>query len=265
VKKRLDQLLLELNLFKSRREAQSAIMNNEIKIGGKIISKAGFEINYENLLEELKKNPNYIELKKKNSSYVSRGAEKLKAAYENFELNFENILAIDLGASTGGFTDFMLQHGAKKVIAIDVGKAQLDYKLREHPRVLNLEGINFRYIEKSQLNLVENGFIDLVTCDLSFISIEKILDKILEILVDSPKLVDLVFLIKPQFEAGKKIVDKCKGVIKDPEIREEVLKNTLSKIKAKGFEYIRHIESPIKGAKGNIEYLAYFKFNPLNS
>lgn len=222
------------------------------------MNKSGHEINYEKFLAELEKNPNYLEVEIKSSNYVSRGAEKLKAAYEAFNLNFENLITMDIGASTGGFTDFMLQNGAKKVIAIDVGKGQLDFKLQKDARVINLEGKNFRYIKITELGL-ENEFISFISCDLSFISIEKILDKILEILKNYPERTGIVFLIKPQFEAGKKIVDKCKGVIKDPNIREEVLKKTLEKISSKGFEYQRHIESPIKGAKGNIEYLGYFK------
>lgn len=286
LKYRLDNLLTELGFFESREKARTAIMSNYIKLGGKLLNKAGDQINLGKYSKEFLKEQNleinleendlkelpieFIEFLKskfqvddKSCPYVSRGAYKLKAAAENFNLDFNGKIILDIGASTGGFSDFALQSGAKKVIAVDVGKGQLDYKLRDNPQILNIEGQNFRHIEFEQLKLGTDEQIDIVVSDLSFISIVKVLDKLKELISKSqgskPEIgTQFIFLIKPQFEAGKEIIDKCKGVIKDEKIRNEVKDQTIEQIEAKGFKLQELTESPITGAKGNIEFLAYF-------
>ncbi len=246
---RLDKLLVDLGYFDSREKARTCIMMNGVTVAGKLLNKAGEQINAEKFYAELELNPDYIKVDDKLLPYVSRGAFKLKAAHEAWELDFNDKVVLDIGASTGGFTDYALQNGAKTVIALDVGKGQLHYKLQQDSRVINLEGVNFREVES--LSSLTNIPIDIVVIDVSFISLVTILDKLKSLIMD----VQIIALIKPQFEAGKEIMDKCQGVIKDPKIREEVKDQLIVKIKNLGFEILGIIESPIKGAKGNIEYL----------
>ena len=243
---RLDKLLLDLGYFDSRAKAQTCIMMNGVKIGGKILNKAGEQIDESAFYQDFEANPEHIELADKLLPYVSRGAFKLKAAHENFDLDFKDKFVLDIGASTGGFTDYALQNGAKQVIALDVGKGQLHYKLREDPRVINLEGTNFRDWQAIETKP------DLITIDVSFISLITILDRIKELYGVDMK---VIALLKPQFEAGKTIMDKCKGVIRDEKIRTEVFSQTKEKIQALGYQIKSELESPVKGAKGNIEYL----------
>lgn len=269
-KLRLDKLLLDLGFFDSRQKAQTCIMMNGVKIDGKLINKAGQQIDQESFYQEYEQNPNYIEVEDKLLSYVSRGAFKMKAAHEAFDLDFTDKLILDIGASTGGFTDYALQNGAKKSIALDVGKGQLHYKLQNDPRVINLEGVNFREIEKIDLSEFSgegNGerVIGLVVIDVSFISLVTILEKLKSLqkeslfpnpssLIPSNNL-QVVALLKPQFEAGKTIMDKCRGIIREEKVRQEVCATTIAKIRALGYEIKSEIESPVKGAKGNIEFL----------
>ena len=187
--------------------------------------------------------------------YVSRGAFKLEHAFKEFDLDFKDKVLLDIGASTGGFTDFALQNGLSKSIAVDVGKGQLHYKLQQEPRVINLEETNFRHWSLDDIDLV----IDIIVCDVSFISVVTILEKLKDLIKLNPnkfsKDPDMIFLLKPQFEAGKEIMDKCQGVIKDEKIREQVSTKTVGKIEDLGYKILKQVESPIKGAKGNVEYL----------
>ena len=181
---------------------------------------------------------------------MGRGYVKLEKAIKSFNINIENKTAVDIGASTGGFTDYLLKHGAKKVYAVDVGNNQLHDSLRNDFRVMNIENTNFRYIDTSLFN-----DIDIVTVDVSFISLKYILPKIVEI---SHNNTDIIILIKPQFEAGKENVGK-KGIVKDKKIHLDVLNNLYYSFKENNFNLIDIDYSPIKGAEGNIEYLAHLK------
>lgn len=276
---RLDQLIFELGYFDSKEKARSAIMQGCIKIAGKLIDKAGHQINSEKFYTELDANPSYIEVDDKLQKYVSRGAFKLEAAFKTFDLDFHEAIVLDVGASTGGFTDFTLQHGAKKVLALDVGKGQLHYKLQHDSRVVNLEGINFRNFSLEDLIKVLDGVsleektkddkehfiaaesnhshrLDFIVSDLSFISLTKVADRILEIAKHfNPR---IILLLKPQFEASKEIADKFRGIITDEKIRDEIIKDLLEKLSKSGLQLKQMIESPIKGTKGNVEYLAEF-------
>lgn len=248
-------------------------MLNAVKIAGKLENKPGKQINIERFFENYEKDKNYLTIddKKGFSQYVSRGAYKIKQAYETFGLDFNGKLVLDIGASTGGFTDFALQHGARKVIAVDVGRGQLHYKLRNDARVVNIEEENFRNTDIKQLylfgGLAENEKIDYVLVDLSFISILKILDKLKELVMTvGLEGTTFVFLLKPQFEAGKQIADKCRGVIKDDKVRNEIIMETVCKIEQQGFVLKSEgvIESPILGAKGNKEFLVCFAHESKN-
>jgi 23S rRNA (cytidine1920-2'-O)/16S rRNA (cytidine1409-2'-O)-methyltransferase len=271
---RLDQLIFELGYFDSKEKARSAIMQGCIKIAGKLIDKAGHQINSEKFYTELDANPSYIEVDDKLQKYVSRGAFKLEAAFKTFNLDFQEAIVLDVGASTGGFTDFTLQHGAKKVLALDVGKGQLHYKLQHDSRVVNLEGLNFRNFSLEDLIKVLNSVsleddknaenktihrsqnLDFIVSDLSFISLTKVADRFLEIAKHfNPR---IILLLKPQFEASKEIADKFRGIITDEKIRDEIIKDLLETLSKSGLQLKQMIESPIKGTKGNVEYLAEF-------
>lgn len=232
-------------------------MQGCIKIAGKLIDKAGHQINSEKFYTELDANHSYIEVDDKLQKYVSRGAFKLEAAFKTFDLDFHEAIVLDVGASTGGFTDFTLQHGAKKVLALDVGKGQLHYKLQHDSRVVNLEGINFRNFSLEDLITVLNGVsLDFIVSDLSFISLTKVADRILEIAKHfNPR---IILLLKPQFEASKEIADKFKGIITDDKLRQDIIADLLQKLSESGLHLKQIIESPIKGTKGNVEYLAEF-------
>ncbi len=254
-KVRLDKLLVDLGFFDSRQKAQTCIMSNGVFIAGSLVNKAGTQITEEVFYQAYEQDSDYLRVENKLMPYVSRGAFKLKHAAEKFSIDFQEKVILDIGASTGGFTDYALKNSATKVFAVDTGKAQLDYKLRQDKRVVNLEEQNFRHIDASLFT----EKIDIVTIDVSFISLALILEKLFAI---RPVLHDtalIVALIKPQFEAGKEIMDKCRGVIRDEKIRQEVLNQTLEKINKVGFTSLDLIESPIKGAKGNIEFLQLLK------
>ncbi len=281
---RLDQLVFELGYFDSKEKARSAIMQGCIKIAGKLIDKAGHQINSEKFYTELDANPSYIEVDDKLQKYVSRGAFKLEAAFKTFDLDFHEAIILDVGASTGGFTDFTLQHGAKKVLALDVGKGQLHYKLQHDSRVVNLEGINFRNFSLEDLITVLNSVspeektkddkehfitaesnyshrLDFIVSDLSFISLTKVADRFLEIAKHfNPR---IILLLKPQFEASKEVADKFRGIITNEKIRDEIIQDLLEKLSKSGLQLKQMIESPIKGTKGNVEYLAEFGVDEL--
>ncbi len=239
VKKRLDILLLEKGLFPSREKAKSSIMAGLIRVDGQRVDKAGTEIPVSAV----------IEVAGPANPYVSRGGLKLEKAISYFGITFDGKTVADIGASTGGFTDCALKHGAAKVYAIDVGYGQLDWKLRQDPRVVNFERSNIRYFDTALLAETP----DIVTVDVAFISLVLVLPKITEMLQTGG---ESVVLIKPQFEAGRDKVGK-KGVVRDPEVHKEVIMKVLEKAGGFGFRLNGLTYSPIKGPEGNIEYLAY--------
>jgi 23S rRNA (cytidine1920-2'-O)/16S rRNA (cytidine1409-2'-O)-methyltransferase len=239
MKIRLDNYLVEKGIALTRSKAQAIIMSGQVFVDAKLIDKAGYLVKEE---QEV--------IVKETYPYVSRGASKLEQAYHVFKLNFENKVICDIGSSTGGFTDFALQHGVKKAYCIDVGRGQLAQNLREDKRVITMEKTDFRSIEK----LPDN--IDYYLCDVSFISLKKILPKIKEIAGQSTK---VIALIKPQFEAGAREASKGKGVIKDEAVRLKIVENIKEFSTLLGFTIHGLTESPILGAKGNKEYLIYLE------
>lgn len=238
-KQRLDVYLAENGLVKSRSEAQSLIMAGEVYINNQKASKAGEQV----------KGDEKIEVRSKAAKYVSRGGLKLEKAMQVFPVALENKVCMDIGASTGGFTDCMLKNGARKVYAVDVGYGQLAWSLRCDDRVVNMERTNIRYIEEDMLG----EKIDFFSVDVSFISLKLVLPVAFKI---SGGTAEGVCLIKPQFEAGKDKVGK-KGVVRDASVHKEVIRNVLAFTEEIGFK-IRGVDfSPIKGPEGNIEYLMY--------
>ncbi len=238
-KVRLDVALTAQGLAASRQKAQAVIMSGLVFVDGKRVDKCGAQV-AENAV---------IEVRGKTLPYVSRGGLKLEKAMQCFPLNLKGVTAMDCGASTGGFTDCMLQNGAVKVYAVDVGYGQLDWKLRQDPRVVCMERTNARYLTAEQIPEA----LDFVSVDVSFISLGLILPALRPLLAERA---DLVCLIKPQFEAGKGKVGK-QGVVRDPKVHLEVLEQFLrhaaeSALTVKGITY-----SPIKGPEGNIEYLGW--------
>ena len=241
MKKRLDILLVEKGLFQSREQAKTAIMAGEITVDGMVFDKPGMSISEDaEIIHKGDKCP-----------YVSRGGLKLEKALKSFKINLSGHVCMDIGASTGGFTDCMLQNGASKVYAIDVGYGQLDYRLRNDNRVINIEKCNFRNFEDDPENPIIKEEIDFASIDVSFISLKHIFPKCSSFLTAEGK---ICALIKPQFEAGREQVGK-KGIIKDPNVHKEVIKNVLDFAKEEGLSPIGLDYSPIQGAKGNIEYL----------
>lgn len=238
-KQRLDNYLVENGFVETRSKAQSLIMAGEVYIDNQKASKAGEQI----------KGTEKIEVRSKGLKYVSRGGLKLEKAIKNFPISLSGKICMDIGASTGGFTDCMLQNGAVKVYSIDVGYGQLAWKLRTDERVVNLERTNFRHVTNEQVA----DAIDFFSVDVSFISLKLILPPAFDLLKENGS---AVCLIKPQFEAGKENVGK-KGVVRDINIHKEVISNVLEFTKETGFK-VRGLDySPIKGPEGNIEYLMY--------
>lgn len=238
-KTRLDVKLVEMGLCDSRSKAAALIMSGEIYVNGQKETKAGCVV----------KEGDSVELRGKTMPFVSRGGYKLQKAVDCFSLSFENKVCMDIGASTGGFTDCMLQKGAKKVYAIDVGYGQLAWKLRTDERVINLERTNFRYLTAEQVN----EEIDFASIDVSFISLKKILPVLFGFLKEGG---ECAALIKPQFEAGREKVGK-KGVVREIETHIEVICNIVDFAYETGFSVLGLSFSPIKGPQGNIEYLLY--------
>lgn len=243
MKKRIDLRLVEEGLFTSREQAQRNIMAGAVWVNGKRVEKAS------QLVDEQAP----ITLTNENERYVSRGGYKLEKAIAEFDLSVKDRFCLDAGASTGGFTDCLLQAGAAHVDAIDVGYGQLAWKLRQDPRVTVWERRNIRYFPKDLLERPPG----LITADLSFISLELILDKFKELIVPDG---ELVTLIKPQFEAGREKVGK-KGVVRDQSVHLEVLGRLAEKAPSKGWHLVNLTYSPIRGPEGNIEYLGYWREN----
>ena len=241
VKKRLDVLLTERNLADSRSKAQAVIMSGLVYVDGQKADKPG--VSYDETVE--------IEVRGAACPYVSRGGLKLEKALRDFGVKTEGCVCSDSGASTGGFTDCLLQHGAKKVFAIDVGYGQLDWKLRGDPRVVCMERTNARYLTHEQIPQE----LDFASVDVSFISLGLILPALDGLL--SPE-GEAVCLVKPQFEAGREKVGK-KGVVRDPVVHLEVLETFLHLAKENHFTVLGITYSPIRGPEGNIEYLGYLR------
>ncbi len=235
-KERLDKLLVERGLAESREKARALIMAGEVYVDGRRIDKAGTKISPESR----------IEIRGKGLPFVSRGGLKLSHALQEFCLDVSGLVCADIGASTGGFTDCLLQAGAARVYAIDVGRGQLHQKLRKDPRVIVMEGINARYLRPEDLP----ELVDLVTIDVSFISLTKILPAAKNILKSKGY---IVALIKPQFEVGPRQVGKG-GVVKDPRLHEEVKYKIKGFALKEGFEILGLCESPILGPAGNKEF-----------
>ncbi len=240
-KQRLDILLVEKGLCESRERAKALIMAGQVYVDGQKCDKAGENI-------DIEKTP---EIRGETLRYVSRGGLKLEKAMNTFPIELDGKICMDIGASTGGFTDCMLQNGAKKVFAVDVGYGQFSWKLRNDERVVNMERTNIRYVRPEDIGTE----IDFASIDVSFISLELVLPVLYELLKDKG---EAVALIKPQFEAGRGQVGK-KGVVRDINIHYSVVEKILDFAKTVGFSVSGLSFSPIKGPEGNIEYLVYLK------
>ena len=241
MKERLDVLLVKRNLVESREKAKAIIMSGNVFVEGQREDKAGSTFD-----ESVQ-----IEVKGQKLPYVSRGGLKLEKAMANFDVNLQDKVCTDVGSSTGGFTDCMLQNGARKVFAIDVGHGQLAWKLRQDERVVCMEKTNIRYVTPEDLG----EKIDFSSIDVSFISLTKVLLPIYNYLKDDGQ---IVALIKPQFEAGREKVGK-KGVVREKSTHYEVIELVLSYATSIGFKVLNLDFSPIKGPEGNIEYLAHLQ------
>jgi 23S rRNA (cytidine1920-2'-O)/16S rRNA (cytidine1409-2'-O)-methyltransferase len=241
MKQRLDILLVQRGLVESRERAQRLIMAGEIRVAGQVATKQGHE--YEDTVELAVAQP---------ERFVSRGGDKLEGAFKAFPLDVTGKVCVDVGASTGGFTDCLLQHGAARVYAVDVGKGQLHWKLRNDPRVVVIDGINGRYLRPAQLPEVPA----VATVDASFISLTLLLPAVKELLAPGG---EIITLIKPQFEAGRAEVGKG-GVVRDPRIRQQVVERVRAfGVGVLGLTWVGVCESPLHGPAGNVEYLAYWK------
>ncbi|MCR5670613.1 MAG: TlyA family RNA methyltransferase [Butyrivibrio sp.] len=245
-KLRLDVLLVNRGLATSREKAKSFIMAGEVFVNGQREDKPGTTFEEEKITS--------LEVRGDTLPYVSRGGLKLEKAVNNFGFSLQDKVCMDIGASTGGFTDCMLQNGAKKVYSVDVGHGQLDWKLRSDERVVCMEKTNFRYMVRDDIE----DDLDFASCDVSFISLTKILLPARRLLKDGG---EMVCLIKPQFEAGKEKVGK-KGVVRDPKVHEEVVRRITDFVHIAGFEVLHLDFSPIKGPEGNIEYLIHIRKDP---
>ncbi len=238
-KKRLDQLLVDKKLANSKNKAQSLIMAGQVLVNDKIITKSG------NGFKEDSK----IVIKKLHPEWVSRGALKLLKAIEHFDIKIKNKICLDIGSSTGGFTEVLLKNGAKKIFSVDVGTNQLHENLRKEKRIFSIENFNARYINEK----IISEKIDLIVCDVSFISLKKVIYPSLKLLSKNS---EIIALIKPQFETKK--INLHKGVVKDDLIHQEIcndIKNWFVKICE--VEVIGITKSPITGPKGNLEFLIY--------
>lgn len=241
MKERLDVLLVKNGLAPSREKAKIMIMEGNVFVAGQREDKAGSTF------------PEDVQIEVRGSSlkYVSRGGLKLEKALASFPIDLNGCICMDIGASTGGFTDCMLQNGAVKVYAIDVGYGQLAWKLRSDDRVVCMEKTNFRYVTDEQIKEP----VDFASVDVSFISLSKILPVAYPLLKEKG---EMACLIKPQFEAGREKVGK-KGVVRDPKVHEEVIQNVFGFASDAGFAICGLEYSPVRGPEGNIEYLMYLR------
>ena len=245
-KVRLDVLLVDKGIFSSRERARASIMAGEIFVNGVRVDKCG---------EKVKENA-HIEFKGDQMPYVSRGGYKLEKAIKSFNINLKDKVCLDIGSSTGGFTDCMLQNGAKKVFSIDVGYGQFAWKLRIDKRVVCMERTNIRYVTPQQIG----EYSDFASIDVSFISLKKVVPVVVNLLKDNGS---IVALIKPQFEAGREKVGK-KGVVREKSTHMEVISGIVTFLRENDLKIISLDYSPIKGPQGNIEYLIYFTKKDFN-
>ncbi len=244
MKERLDVLLVKRNLAESREKAKAIIMSGNVFVNGQREDKAGTTFDTE-------KNRVEIEIKGNTLPYVSRGGLKLEKAMNRFDVTVQDKVCMDIGASTGGFTDCMLQNGAAKVFAVDVGHGQLAWKLRQDARVVCMEKTNIKYVTLEDIGEP----LDFATVDVSFISLTKVLLPAYRMLKEQG---EMVCLIKPQFEAGREKVGK-KGVVRDKAVHREVIEMVIQFVLANGFRVLNLDYSPVKGPEGNIEYLLHIK------
>jgi 23S rRNA (cytidine1920-2'-O)/16S rRNA (cytidine1409-2'-O)-methyltransferase len=241
MRKRLDIVLTERGLAPSRARAQALVIAGKVLVDGTVVTKAGTSVTEDAA----------IELAAPDHPYVSRGALKLRAALDAFAISPEGLDCLDVGASTGGFTDLLLERGARRVVALDVGRGQLDWKLRTDPRVAVLEGVNARHLGPGGLPFA----VDLACIDVSFISLELVVPPVLPHLKPGAT---LICLVKPQFEAGRDQVGSG-GVVRDEAVRRQVVDATVAALSKLGLELVGVVPSPIRGPKGNLEELAVFR------
>lgn len=244
MKERLDKYLTDLGYFETKSKAAAAILAGHVKINDEYITKAGFQINPSK----------EYDIQVKSMPYVSRGGFKLKKALDTFPVKIENRICLDAGASTGGFTDCLLQNGAKFVYAADVGYGQLDWKIRSDKRVKTIERTNLKICSFNEIYDENEPVADLLVSDLSFISLTKVLENLKKLL--NPEYHEMVCLIKPQFEAGKEKVEKG-GVVRDKKVHIEVIENVINFAKKLDYKINGLTFSSIKGPSGNIEYLIW--------
>jgi len=243
-KERLDKYLTDLGYFETKSKAAAAILAGNVKINDEYITKAGFQINIEK----------EYDIVVKSMPYVSRGGFKLKKALDTFPVIVQNRICFDAGASTGGFTDCLLQNGAKYVYAADVGYGQLDWKIRSDNRVKAIEKTNLKICDFTDIYSENDLVADLLVSDLSFISLTKVLENLKKLL--APQFHEMICLIKPQFEAGKDKVEKG-GVVRDKKTHVEVIQNVIDFATTLGYSIKGLTYSSIKGPSGNIEYLVW--------
>lgn len=241
MKVRLDSLLVERGYAETRSKALALVMAGSVIVNGKVLTKAGSSIDHDSVISLKEPQP-----------YVSRAGMKLEAALDAFHVDVEGKVAIDIGASTGGFTDVMIKRGISRVYAIDVGHGQLHWSLRNHERVINLEGVNARMLDAS---LIPEPC-DIATFDVSFISLKLVITPVMKVLRPSA---DIIALIKPQFEAGRHQV-KRGGIVKDPGVVKDVISGIQGFFTSSRLDVSGLIPSPIKGARGNQEYLIHATF-----
>ncbi len=246
-KERLDVLIVERGLADSREQARRLVMAGEVLVGGHAAPKAGHKIKSDS--EIVVKTP---------ARFVSRGGDKLQAAFDEFGFSVEGLVCLDVGSSTGGFTDCMLQHGAKHVIALDVGTNQLHWKMRQDRRVTVIEQYNARNLKVEDL-----PFVPQFACfDVSFISLKLVMPPVIEALSAEA---ELVTLIKPQFEAGREQVERG-GVVRDEAVHREVVEMIRRfGVEEQGLEWLGEAESPVRGPAGNIEFLAHWRKRTINA
>jgi 23S rRNA (cytidine1920-2'-O)/16S rRNA (cytidine1409-2'-O)-methyltransferase len=241
---RLDALLAEKNLAENIQKAGAIIMAGGVEVDGKVIDKPGTPVGTTSEITFKSSNP-----------FVSRGGLKIEPAFAHFNISVEGRVCMDIGASTGGFTDFLLSRGAQKVYAVDVGKNLLHERLKSNPKVVNLEGVNFRYFSSENLKRT----IEFVTIDVSFISLENILPNVADFLSENAL---VLAMVKPQFEAEQK--DLRKGVVKDEETRSALISKVIKFSEDTGFVRLGGVDSTVKGPKGNIEHFLLLKYgNPM--
>lgn len=244
-RERIDKLLVDRGLADSRTKAQALVMSASVLVDEQLVNKPSEKVSPEANIR--------IKARTDNHGYVGRGGLKLEAALRTFAIDVSGFVCLDVGASTGGFTDCLLRHGASRIIAVDVGRNQIDWKLRNDPRVEVREGVNARYLTPKDF---ETKF-DLVTIDVAFISATKILPAVVALLNDSGR---IITLIKPQFEVGKGEVGKG-GIVKNPDQHQRVIAEVNAIAESLGLSVQGVIESPIKGADGNVEFLALYERN----